>query len=127
HLKLAPKTGNPRNSEGDFIKLKDGRWLFIYTHFVSGSGDHAKAFLASRESKDGGLTWSEKDAVVVENEGGFNVMSVSLLRLQSGEIALFYLRKNSLSDCRPVLRISNDEAKTWSEPIECITDEIGYY
>ena len=25
------------------------------------------------------------------------------------------------------MRVSNDEAKTWSEPIECITDEIGYY
>jgi hypothetical protein len=96
-------------------------------HFTSGAVDHAKAFLASRESADGGKTWSEKDQVVVSNEGGMNVMSVSLLRLKTGEIALFYARKNSLQDCRPVLRISRDEAKTWSAPTECITDEIGYY
>lgn len=127
HLTLAPKAGNPRNSEGDFIQLKDGRWLFVYTHFTAGAGDHAKAFLASRESVDEGKTWTTEDRVVVANEGGFNVMSVSLLRLQSGEIALFYLRKNSLQDCRPVMRLSRDEAKTWSEPTECITDAVGYY
>jgi len=127
HLTLAPKPGNNRNSEGDFIRLKDGQWLFVYTHFTDGASDHAKAFLASRESSDGGKTWSEKDNVVVANEGGFNVMSVSLLRLKSGEIALFYLRKNSLEDCRPVMRLSRDEAKTWSEPVECITDDVGYY
>jgi hypothetical protein len=127
HLTFAPHPGNPRNSEGDFVQLKDGRWLFIYTHFTEGAADHAKAFLACRESADGGKTWSEQDKVVVSNEGGFNVMSVSLLRLKSGEIALFYLRKNSLRDCRPVLRLTRDEAKSWSEPIQCITDAVGYY
>jgi sialidase-1 len=127
HLTLAPHAGNPRNSEGDFICLNDGRWLFIYTHFTSGTGDHSSAFLASRESSDGGTNWTDKDQIVVPNEGGFNVMSVSLLRLKSGQIALFYLRKNSLQDCRPVLRLSSDEAKTWSAPIECITNDVGYY
>ncbi|HZQ48506.1 MAG TPA: sialidase family protein, partial [Verrucomicrobiae bacterium] len=127
HLTLAPGNGNPRNSEGDFIRLKDGRWLFIYTHFTTGSDDHAQAHLASRESRDGGRSWSEQDEIVVPNEGGFNVMSVSLLRLQTGGIALFYLRKNSLQDCRPAVRFSRDEAKTWSDPVECITDEVGYY
>lgn len=127
HLTLSPQPDNPRNSEGDFIRLKDGRWLFIYTHFTGGSSDHAKAFLASRESSDDGKTWTTEDRTVVPNEGGFNVMSVSLLRLKSGEIALFYLRKNSLQDCRPVMRLSRDEAKTWSEPVQCITDEVSYY
>ena len=71
--------------------MKDGRWLFIYTHFTGGAKDHSTAYLAARESSDGGKTWSDKDQVVVPNEGGFNVMSVSLLRLKSGQIALFYL------------------------------------
>ena len=127
HLTLAPSPGNSRNSEGDFVQLKDGRWLFVYTHFTGGAGDHASAFLASRESVDGGRSWSAQDAVVLTNQGGFNIMSVSLLRLKSGAIGLFYLRKNSLRDCRPVLRLSRDEAKTWSEPVECVTDEPGYY
>jgi sialidase-1 len=127
HLTLAPHAGNPRNSEGDFIHLKDGRWLFIYTHFTSGNGDHSPAYLASRESSDSGKHWTDKDQIVLPNEGGFNVMSVSLLRLNSGQIALFYLRKNSLRDCRPVMRLSSNEAKTWGDPTECITDSVGYY
>src|SRR5262249_43981773 len=115
-LKLDASPGNPRNSEGDFIQLKDGRWLFIYTHFTGGAKDDSKAFLASRGSADGGKSWSDKDRVVVANEGGFNVMSVSLVRFNPDEIGLFYLRKNSLQDCRPVLRRSRDEGQTWSDP-----------
>jgi len=125
---LPPGPENPRNSEGDFIELQDGRIGFIYTHFTGGLSDHATAHLAQRISHDGGLTWTEEDEVVVPNEGGYNVMSVSLLRLQSGDIALFYLVKNSLEDCRPVMRISQDEATTWSDPVEVIPEEdLGYY
>lgn len=98
-LKLEPGPGNPRNSEGDFIQLKDGRILFVYTHFTEGTGDNAGAFLAGRISTDKGKTWSDKDVTVISNEGGMNVMSVSLIRLANGRIALFYLRKNSETDC----------------------------
>lgn len=119
-LRLEPKQGNPRNSEGDFIQLKDGRILFIYTHFTDGSGDNAKAFLAGRYSDDKGRSWTSKDVKILANEGGMNIMSVSLLRLQNGEIALFYLRKNSETDCIPYIRFSSDEAKTWSDPVRCI-------
>jgi len=125
---LPPGPDNPRNSEGDFIRLKDGRLMFIYTHFTGGGGDHEAAHLAARYSNDEGKTWTQEDEVIVSNEGDMNVMSVSLLRLQTGKIALFYLRKNSLLDCRPVLRISNDEGKTWSDPVEIIPEEeMGYY
>lgn len=122
---LPPGDGNPRNSEGDFIALKDGRILFVYSHFTGGGSDHAAAHLAGRYSSDGGRTWTKEDVVIVPREGGFNVMSVSLLRLQDGRIALFYLRKNSLVDCRPMMRVSRDEGQTWSEPVLCI-DEVGY-
>lgn len=126
-LRLEPGKGNPRNSEGDFIQLKDGRILFIYSHFTSGSGDNSSAYLAGRYSSDGGKTWSEKDVIILPNEGGMNVMSVSLIRLDENRIALFYLRKNSETDCIPLMRISDDEAKTWSDVKECITDVPGYY
>ncbi len=124
---LPPGPGNDRNSEGDFIRLKDGRVLFVYTHFTGGGSDHAAGHLAGRFSSDGGRTWTSEDVVIVPQSGGFNDMSVSLLRLRDGRIALFYVRKNSLLDCRPVLRFSTDEAKTWSEPVEIITDQVGYY
>ena len=127
-LELPPGPNNPRNSEGDFIKLKDGRILYVYSHYVGNSwSDHAPAHLASRESSDNGKTWTTNDQIVVKNEGGLNVMSVSLLRLQNGQIAMFYLRKNSTADCRPVVRFSQDECKTWSAPLDIITKRIGYY
>jgi len=122
---LPPSKGNPRNSEGDFIRLKNGRIMFAYSHFTGGGSDHAAAHIAARYSSDDGKTWTAKDVVIVPREGKFNVMSVSLLRLQNGEIALFYLRKNSLTDCRPLMRISRDEGKMWSEPTVCI-GEVGY-
>lgn len=124
---LPPKKQNPRNSEGDFIELKDGRIMFVYTHFTDGASDHAGAHLAARHSSDGGLSWTESDELVVRNEGGFNVMSVSLLRLANGEIALFYIRKNSHEDCRPLVRFSRDEGLTWGEAAEVIEDRIGYH
>src|SRR5690606_13503439 len=102
-------------------------------HFVGGTSDHAKAYLASRESSDNGATWSDESKMVIDTEGGLNVMSVSLLRLagegeEPGPIALFYLRKTSTEDCRPIMRISSDEAKTRGEPMEVIPDsETGYY
>ena len=125
-LVLSPSEGNPRNSEGDFIRLEDGRLMFVYTHFTGSASDHGTAHLAGRFSLDNGLTWDEQDALVLPNEGGMNIMSVSLLRLQTGEIALFYLRKNSLADCRCYMRLSTDEARTWSEPTLCI-EPIGYF
>lgn len=125
---LPPGPGNTRNSEGDFITLADGRILFVYSYFTDGGADHSTSYLAGRFSGDGGRTWSDKSVTILSNEGGFNTMSVSLLRLHDGRIALFYCRKNSHSDCRPMMRISTDEAKTWSEPTVCIPDaEIGYY
>lgn len=127
-LELSVSEGNPRNTEGDLVALKDGRLLLVYTRFTGGGSDHDKADLVSRISADGGRTWTREDETVVANEGGLNVMSVSLLRLRDGRVALFYLEKNSLTDCRPVVRFSSDEAQTWSEPVTIIPDnETGYY
>ena len=127
-LVLPPSENNPRNSEGDFITLHGGRLLFIYSHYTGGSSsDHAPAFLAGRYSEDGGKNWTTKDEIIVPNEGGMNVMSVSLLRLQNNNIALFYIRKNSTEDCIPMMRISVDEAKTWSDAQPIIIDKRGYF
>ena len=127
-LELKTGSDNPRNSEGAFMPLKDGRIMFAYSRYYGDSShDHATADIAARYSSDKGETWTDKDEIIVKNHGGMNVMSVSLLRLQSGEIALFYLLKNSTKDCRPVMRRSFDEGKTWTESTMCITDEVGYY
>lgn len=126
-LELKPGKDNPRNSEGAFITLASGRILFIFTRYYGDSSlDHAPAVLAARWSDDAGRTWSDDDRVIVENEGQCNVMSVSLLRLQDGRIALFYLLKNGLHDCRTWMRTSSDEAETWSQPMLTIPP-LGYF
>jgi len=90
---LPPSEENPRNSEGSIIELRDGRLFLAYSHFYGGESDNSAAYIAGRFSEDRGNTWSLKDITVVENQGKENVMSVSLLRLGSGEIALFYMLK----------------------------------
>lgn len=123
---LPPTPGNPRNTEGAFVTLRDARILFAYTRFSGGTSDHAAATIAGRFSSDGGRTWTTEDVTLVDREGDMNVMSVSLLRLRDGRIALFYLRKNSVFDCKPYVRFSSDEGRTWSEPVRCIS-EPGYW
>ncbi len=127
-LKIESGPDNPRNSEGAFIGLRDGRILYVYSRFLGSNGsDHAPAQLVGRYSSDAGLTWSKEDKVIVDKEGDMNVMSVSLLRLQNNKIALVYARKNSLDDCRPQMRISDDEGKSWGRPISIIADKKGYF
>ena len=121
-LELPPGPDNPRNSEGDFIRLESGDILYVYTSYYGVSGDdHASARLVSRVSRNYGATWSDKDSLIIENEGRLNVMSVSLLRLRDHSIALFYLVKENPGDCRPYLRYSYDEGKTWTNRIEIIS------
>lgn len=120
---LPPGPGNPRNTEGAFVTLRDGRILFAYTRFSGGDSDHDAATIAGRYSSDDGKTWSHEDATLVANEGAMNVMDVSLLRLRDGRIAVFYLRKNSVFDCKPFVRFSSDEAKSWSEARQCVFED----
>jgi Neuraminidase (sialidase) len=125
-LEIAPSEGNPRNGEGDILKLQDGRLALVYTRFVRGGSDHSPADLAMRMSSDGGKTWSD-DRILVPNEAERNVMSVSLLReRKSGDILVFYLRKNDPNnDCLLYVRRSSDELKTVGEPV-CATPIPGY-
>ena len=121
-LELRPSAGNARNSEGAFLGLKDGRTLFIYSRFVGDHhDDHAKAVLATRFSADEGETWSGDTVIATPGEDqAMNVMSVSLLRLQNGDVGLFYCLRHSWHDLRMVLRRSSDEGRTWSEPVSCM-------
>lgn len=126
-LELPPGPGNPRNSEGAFLALKDGRIIFAYSRFVgTSSGDAAKARLAVRQSKDSGDTWSDDTLIVTpEEDDVMNVMSVSLLRFGNGDIGLFYLLRRSWHDLRMYCRRSTDEGATWGAPIRCM-DAAGY-
>ena len=119
-LDLTVSERNPRNGEGDFIRLKDGRILFVYTEYNgTSSNDDGAAHLVKRLSSDEGETWTAP-VEAVPRSGRQNDMSVSLLRMRDGRIALFYLRKNASDDCMPVVRYSADEGVSWSAPEDCV-------
>ncbi|MBN1542524.1 exo-alpha-sialidase [candidate division KSB1 bacterium] len=124
-LTLEPNVLFSRFSEGDLIELRDGRLAFVYTRFYGGQADHSSADLVIQISSDRGRTW-QPERIVVSNEGGQNVMSVSLLRLPNDEILLFYLRKDSDTQCQLYVRRSDDELETQSEPVR-VTLLPGYH
>lgn len=124
-LNVEPTQEHPRNSEGSFATLSSGRILFCYSQFYGGAADSSPARIVGIHSDDQGRTWS-LPLTVAENTGGDNVMSVSLLRLASGKIAMFYLVKNSWIDCRPHLRVSSDDGATWAEA-KLILQAPGYF
>lgn len=119
---LAHGAGNPRNSEGSFEKLKDGTLIFAYSRYLGDEwDDHHPADICIIRSGDGGATWSAPE-IVVKNDAQ-NVMSVSLLRLQDGRLAMVYLKKSIVDDrnridCRPWIIFSENEAQSWSAPID---------
>lgn len=128
-LELPPRKGNPRNSEGAFLPLKDGRLLFAYSRFVGESdGDDAPACIAFRRSRDGGNTWDPDDEAAFRGEDfrARNIMSVSLLRMADGDLGLFFLLRFGWHDTRLRLFRSPDEGKTWKDPVLCIP-AMGYY
>ena len=125
---LSPKFNNPRNSEGAFLALSDGRVIFCYTAF---SGDHARDYttanIARIISTDAGKTWTEPSIILYASEhDAINIMSVSLLKMHGNSIGIFYLVRKSWTDMRIVLRLSYDDGNTWSQPSYC-TPRTGYF
>ncbi|MDB6137587.1 MAG: exo-alpha-sialidase [Verrucomicrobiaceae bacterium] len=124
-LNLEPTKEHPRNSEGSFATLASGRIIFCYSEFYGGAADESPARIVRIHSDDEGRTWSPP-VVIIENTGGNNVMSVSLLTLASGRLAMFYCVKNSWLDCRPHMQVSSDDGATWTQP-RLILDAPGYF
>lgn len=122
---LEPSPEHPRNSEGSFATLASGRILFCYSQFYGGAADESPARIVRIHLDDQGRTWSAP-VTVVDNIGEANVMSVSLLRLASGKLAMFYCLKNSWIDCRPHMQLSADDGATWTAP-KLIQAAPGYF
>ncbi len=124
-LDLVATAEHPRNSEGAFVTLRSGRILFCYSQFSGGDSDFSPCRIAEVHSDDQGRTWSEPHKLF-SPEPGTMEMSVSLLRLASGKLAIFSAIKHGTQDCRPYLRISTDDGASWSKPRSLITAP-GYF
>lgn len=129
-LRIPIKEGNPRNGEGAFLRLLDGRIMFAYTKYDGESNtDEATAHIAAVYSEDEGESWSESTPLLQKGEGDLNIMSVSLLRLKDGRLGLLYLRKLKKEGkilCLPHFVSSSDEGKTFSAPTPCLGKD-GYF
>jgi hypothetical protein len=120
-LDIAPGENNPRNSEGSFLALKDGRIVWIYSRYRGNSADdHAYAEIAA-------IFWdgtSFSDPVVLARpEPGTdetNYMSVSTARMNNGDAAVFYLIKHKGISSEYVMRRSADEFRTLGEPVRVL-------
>lgn len=125
---LAPTSENRRNSEGSFLTLKDGRILFAYSRFGSNSWhDNAASDIYGILSDDNGEHFSEPFPIIThEQADADNVMSVSMLRMENGDVGLFFLAKRSFDQCLLHLIRSTDEGKTWSKPYCCFNTN-GYF
>jgi len=123
-------TEHPRYSEGSVVTLRDGRLLLAVTEFQQSASDFGRAHIVGRYSADGGRKWSSAFELQ-ENVGLQNVMSVTLRRLtpptpDRWPIGMFYLVKNSPGDLKVMLRVSDDEAKSFAAPIT-VTNVAGYH
>jgi len=129
---LIPGPGNPRNSEGSFLRLRDGRIIFAYSRYNGTSADdHAGCDICAVYSHDGGESFTSGYVTLARGAdyGERNVMSVSMLRMGNGDAGLFYLlkkRDGRLTDM--ILRRSSDEMETLDEGVSCLSREYpGYY
>ena len=97
---LPPSENNPRNSEGSFIRGKQGEILFAYSRYTGDNwGDDCACDIALISSFDEGRTWSEPRIIATAADFGVrNLMSVSALELTDGRISFFFLIKSEVND-----------------------------
>ena len=92
---IPPTNQNPRNSEGAFIRAKSGEILFAYSRYRGESiHDHAACDIAMIVSNDEGKSWSAPRIIARAGDFGVsNIMSVSGMEQQNGDLAFYFLIK----------------------------------
>lgn len=129
-LDLAPQPalGNPRNSEGAFLTLADGTILFVFSKFKGmDPSDHATSDISALYSYDDGESFQdERTLFTCEGENGINIMSLTLMHMQNGDIGIFYLVRENRAKLQMFLRRSSDGGQTWGERVLC-TPMDGFF
>lgn len=100
-FELPPKENNPRNSEGDFIRLPDGKYMFAYTHYFGTSwDDHEDSEIRAIYSRDGEHFDVENEKTIFrpERAGGNNAMSATLRPNGKGGVLLYCIVKYDTKD-----------------------------
>ena len=120
---IPPTKKNPRNGEGDFIRLPDGRIMFAYSeYYTTEMDDHAPSQITAVFSSDEGESFGDRRVLVAPSEGVLNRMCVSLLKMQNGDIGMFYGEKYFSEDGRIFMRLMltrTKDGESFTEPINC--------
>lgn len=125
---LPPQANNPRNSEGAFIRGKRGEIFFAYSRYHGDScHDHAACDVAMVTSFDEGETWGEARIIAAASDFGVkNVMSVSAVDQQNGDIAFYFLIKENDFSTTLGRAVSSDGESFRAE--RCAADfPVAYY
>lgn len=126
---------HPRNDQQMIFPLKDGRLLLAWSEYYITKpsavsypryeGEHVHDYspcrISGKISNDEGLTWSST-FTLQDNTGRMNVKHPNFLRLDFGQVLLFYTLRNAATmdeaDLQIYMKRSNDDCETWSDPVK---------
>lgn len=131
---------NPRHDHQQIFPLQDGRLLLVWSEYYvnrpsniyrspysgAGSRDDTPCRISARVSKDKGRTWSGR-IILQENVWGRNVKHPNLVRTPSGDVVFFFTSwEHDMHERRIMMRRSEDDCETWSEPQQ-MSPPGGFY
>ena len=125
---IPPAANNPRNSEGAFLRGKQGEILFAYSQYSGESRhDHASCNIALISSYDEGETWSEPRMIAPASFFGTkNVMSVSSLVQKNGDLAFYFIVKENDFSTSVARALSSDGVTFTCERCR-VNAPVAYY
>jgi sialidase-1 len=141
----------PKHGEQSVVRLRDGSLLLLWSEFVredlmpagerpppsplrrDPTGDDGYARISGMTSSDGGRTWSKPRVVVDDRDALVNCISPALTRMADGRLLLAYSWRSggngaeNYGNCAKMVRISDDEGRTWGERIQITPDNADYH
>lgn len=117
-------TASYRNSEGDLIVKNNGDYFSAWTQFRNGTDDNSSADIAAAYSQDSGKNWIHL-GIIQENLGLETTISVSLIRINSTTVHMYFCVGNSHTDLQVYRKVSTDDCLTWGAA-EHIINDPGY-
>ena len=100
------------------VRLKNGDHMALFHddgRFLRGAGKRTKFQVFKTISKDGGLTWGQPEVITEHPEA--HLCEPGAIRSPDGKQIALLLRENSRKYNSFVV-FSNDEGRSWSEPVE---------